>query len=66
MNELFDLRDCILHSYHSGTDEGSGSNNKLVKSPGHTLACFLRKIPTPCYQAQLVDTVSSFVKPIPT
>lgn len=38
---IFDLRGCILHSYHSGMDLDSGSSNKKVKSPGHTLSNFV-------------------------
>jgi len=47
---LLDLRGCILHSYHSGSDIDSGSNNKLVKSPGHTLANFLERYLLPITQ----------------
>lgn len=40
---ILDLRGCILHSYHSGTDQDSGSNHKQVKSPGHTLSNFMER-----------------------
>jgi 5'-3' exonuclease len=40
---ILDLRGCILHSYHRGSDPESGSSDRQIKTPGHTLSNFLEQ-----------------------